>query len=199
MLLLTLSALTVEWRFFSQVLSDSLKCRMAHFFGSCIVDQQIEGFYRSWMIILMQSKVSHWLLKACKWVVFYILSLSIIHLSVFMPSKYITLNNLNSAGNQARSCEELKYVPYLCKLFWRCTSSSMRSLYWYFVCDLDEKKNTSSFSIVFWLVIILNLFLSTYWHFIVCILIVYSCTTWSPVPLVLKLYTMDGYQKTVNN
>jgi len=26
-------------------------------------------------------------------------SLAIIHLTVFMPSKYITLNNLNSSGN----------------------------------------------------------------------------------------------------
>ena len=33
------------------------------------------------------------LAQTCKWVVVYILSLAIIHLNVFMPSKYLTLNN----------------------------------------------------------------------------------------------------------
>ena len=41
------------------------------------------------------------LAQACIWVVVYILSLAIIHLTVFMPSKYITLNNLNSSDNEA--------------------------------------------------------------------------------------------------
>jgi len=44
------------------------------------------------------------LVQACKWVVVCILSLTIIHLTVFMPSKYVTLkfdclNNIDSSGS----------------------------------------------------------------------------------------------------
>ena len=44
------------------------------------------------------------LVQACKWVLVCILSLAIIYLTVFMPSKYITLkfdclNNIDSSGN----------------------------------------------------------------------------------------------------
>jgi len=40
------------------------------------------------------------LVQACKWVVAYISALAIIYLTVFMPSKYITLTNLNSSGKK---------------------------------------------------------------------------------------------------
>ena len=135
------------------------------------------------------------LAQACKWMVVYILSLAIIHLNVFMPSKYITLNNFiqqwqETVRNSTMYLTSVYiYSDVAPAVQWVCTGILhlilIRKKYFLiFFNILNFISNYFSFNILTF-------------HCNVCILIVYICTKWPPVPLVIKLYNLDWYPKTI--